>query len=248
MGCAHKQRWHRSSGWSAAGPTLGRQMLSIDNAVGYTRPQAIDGVQKTPAAPPLVSRHRSSVGLRWPSKRIAALHRLPIRSVLARDAPCAELRWPRAAYALASVTRHEPVGSGIGPCISAKRRCIRWFHGSVLNRPFSIVRSQPRNFPPLQAWCSAQAQHGIGTTADDPLGALPRAANWGVGSAIGFPGWTGRPGKSLFGSVNHRTHLLIANVPGGDKHPRAVQRDAALDIALGLARDRIDGIKRRAVV
>ncbi|WP_265311142.1 hypothetical protein [Verminephrobacter eiseniae] len=26
-----------------------------------------------------VSRHRSSVGLRWPSKRIAALHRLPIQ-------------------------------------------------------------------------------------------------------------------------------------------------------------------------
>src|SRR6218665_2998884 len=114
--------------------------------------------------------------------------------------------------------------------------------------PFSIVRSQPRNFPPLQAWCSAQAQHGIGTTADDPLGALPGAANGGVGSAIGFPGWTGRPGKSLFGSVNHRTHLLIANVPGCDKHLRAVQRDAALDIGLGLARDWIDGIKGRAVV
>ncbi|WP_265303955.1 hypothetical protein [Verminephrobacter eiseniae] len=30
-----------------------------------------------------MSRHRSSVGLRWPSKRIAALHRLPIRSVWA---------------------------------------------------------------------------------------------------------------------------------------------------------------------
>ncbi|WP_265685490.1 hypothetical protein [Verminephrobacter eiseniae] len=30
-------------------------------------------------AGPLVSRHRSSVGLRWPSKRIAALHRLPIQ-------------------------------------------------------------------------------------------------------------------------------------------------------------------------
>src|SRR6218665_1361278 len=28
---------------------------------------------------PLVSRHRSSVGPRWPSKRIAALHRLPIQ-------------------------------------------------------------------------------------------------------------------------------------------------------------------------
>ncbi|WP_265659339.1 hypothetical protein [Verminephrobacter eiseniae] len=27
----------------------------------------------------LVSRHRSSVGPRWPSKRIAALHRLPIQ-------------------------------------------------------------------------------------------------------------------------------------------------------------------------
>ncbi|MCW5283084.1 hypothetical protein D5043_01810 [Verminephrobacter eiseniae] len=30
-----------------------------------------------------MSRHRSPVGLRWPSKRSAALHRLPIRSVWA---------------------------------------------------------------------------------------------------------------------------------------------------------------------
>ncbi|WP_265307618.1 hypothetical protein [Verminephrobacter eiseniae] len=30
-----------------------------------------------------MSRHRSSVGLRWPSKRSAASHRLPIRSVWA---------------------------------------------------------------------------------------------------------------------------------------------------------------------
>ncbi|WP_265305403.1 hypothetical protein [Verminephrobacter eiseniae] len=45
-----------------------------------------------------MSRHRSSVGLRWSSKRSAALHRLPIRSVWASDAPCAALRWLRAAY------------------------------------------------------------------------------------------------------------------------------------------------------
>src|SRR6218665_2153731 len=32
----------------------------------------------------LVSRHRSSVGLRWPSKRIAALHRLPIQLGIGR--------------------------------------------------------------------------------------------------------------------------------------------------------------------
>ncbi|MCW5230447.1 hypothetical protein D8B34_13940 [Verminephrobacter eiseniae] len=47
---------------------------------------------------PLVSRHRSSVGLRWPSKRIAALHRLPIRSVLA--ARCALRCAPMAARSL----------------------------------------------------------------------------------------------------------------------------------------------------
>ncbi|WP_198138086.1 hypothetical protein [Verminephrobacter eiseniae] len=48
----------------------------------------------------LVSRHRSSAGLRWPSKRSAALQRLPIRSVCLywlRAAPCAALRWRRAA-------------------------------------------------------------------------------------------------------------------------------------------------------
>src|SRR6218665_1826946 len=46
----------------------------------------------------LVSRHRSSVGLRWPSKRIAALHRLPIPSVLA--ARCALRYAPMAARSL----------------------------------------------------------------------------------------------------------------------------------------------------
>ncbi|WP_232287759.1 hypothetical protein [Verminephrobacter eiseniae] len=48
--------------------------------------------------PRLVSRHRSSVGLRWPSKRIAALHRLPIRSVWA--ARCALRCAPMAARSL----------------------------------------------------------------------------------------------------------------------------------------------------
>ncbi|MCW5263027.1 hypothetical protein D5045_23670 [Verminephrobacter eiseniae] len=45
-----------------------------------------------------MSRHRSSVGPRWPSKRIAALHRLPIRSVLA--ARCALRCAPMAARSL----------------------------------------------------------------------------------------------------------------------------------------------------
>ncbi|MCW5237694.1 hypothetical protein D5047_15965 [Verminephrobacter eiseniae] len=45
-----------------------------------------------------MSRHRSSVGLRWPSNRIAALHRLPIRSVLA--ARCALRCAPMAARSL----------------------------------------------------------------------------------------------------------------------------------------------------
>ncbi|MCW5286485.1 hypothetical protein [Verminephrobacter eiseniae] len=45
-----------------------------------------------------MSRHRSSVGLRWPSKRIAALHRLPIRLVLA--ARCALRCAPMAARSL----------------------------------------------------------------------------------------------------------------------------------------------------
>ncbi|MCW5261315.1 hypothetical protein D5043_20625 [Verminephrobacter eiseniae] len=46
----------------------------------------------------LVSRHRSSVGPRWPSKRIAALHRWPIRSISA--ARCALRCAPMAARSL----------------------------------------------------------------------------------------------------------------------------------------------------
>ncbi|MCW5234157.1 hypothetical protein [Verminephrobacter eiseniae] len=50
-----------------------------------------------------MSRHRSSVGLRWPSNRIAALHRLPIRSVLA--ARCALRCAPMAARSLRHLIR-----------------------------------------------------------------------------------------------------------------------------------------------
>src|SRR6218665_2905148 len=46
----------------------------------------------------LVSRHRSSVGLRWPSKRIAALHRLPIQ--LGMGKRCALRYAPTAARSL----------------------------------------------------------------------------------------------------------------------------------------------------
>src|SRR6218665_1048273 len=56
----------------------------------------------------LVSRHRSSVGLRWPSKRIAALHRLPIRYVLA--ARCALRCAPMAARSLRHLIRDATLG------------------------------------------------------------------------------------------------------------------------------------------
>ncbi|MCW5285350.1 hypothetical protein D8B30_23035 [Verminephrobacter eiseniae] len=56
-----------------------------------------------------VSRHRSSVGLRWPSKRIAALHRLPIRSVLA--ARCALRCAPMTARSLRHLIRDATRGA-----------------------------------------------------------------------------------------------------------------------------------------
>ncbi|MCW5285230.1 hypothetical protein D8B30_20515 [Verminephrobacter eiseniae] len=55
-----------------------------------------------------MSRHRSSVGLRWPSKRIAALHRLPIRSVWA--ARCALRCAPMAARSLRHLIRDATLG------------------------------------------------------------------------------------------------------------------------------------------
>ncbi|MCW5263121.1 hypothetical protein D5043_06230 [Verminephrobacter eiseniae] len=66
---------------------------------------------RSPIGPPpqstVLSRHRSSVGLRWPSKRIAALHRLPIRSVLA--ARCALRCAPMAARSLRHLIRDATV-------------------------------------------------------------------------------------------------------------------------------------------
>ncbi|MCW5284856.1 hypothetical protein [Verminephrobacter eiseniae] len=50
-----------------------------------------------------MSRHRSSVGLRWPSKRIAALHRLPIQ--LGMGKRCALRCAPMAARSLRHLIR-----------------------------------------------------------------------------------------------------------------------------------------------
>ncbi|KAB7572812.1 hypothetical protein ET532_019360, partial [Verminephrobacter sp. Larva24] len=52
------------------------------------------------------------VGLRWPSKRIAALHRLPIRSVLA--VRCALRCAPMAARSLRHLIRDATLGSSSG--------------------------------------------------------------------------------------------------------------------------------------
>src|SRR6218665_506114 len=60
----------------------------------------------------LVARPRSSVGLRWPSKRIAALHRLPIRSVWA--AQCSLRCAPMAARSLRHLIRDATLGAGGG--------------------------------------------------------------------------------------------------------------------------------------
>ncbi|WP_409374850.1 hypothetical protein [Verminephrobacter eiseniae] len=52
----------------------------------------------------LVSRHRPSVGLRWPSKRSAAMQRLPIRSRSVWAARCALRCAPMAARSLRHLT------------------------------------------------------------------------------------------------------------------------------------------------
>src|SRR6218665_2301517 len=83
LDAANIEKKGRASGRDRS-PACARQM-----------PARQHGMRPYDAGLPLVSRHRPSVGLRWPSKRIAALHRLPIRSVLAarcalRCAPMAE--------------------------------------------------------------------------------------------------------------------------------------------------------------
>ncbi|WP_265302787.1 hypothetical protein [Verminephrobacter eiseniae] len=72
-----------------------------------------------------MSRHRSSVGLRWPSKRIAALHRLPIRSVWA--ARCALRYAPMAARSLRHLIGDAtPAGEGLRDGRRAEWRRERW--------------------------------------------------------------------------------------------------------------------------
>ncbi|MCW5259612.1 hypothetical protein D5045_04775 [Verminephrobacter eiseniae] len=86
----------------------------------------------------LVSRHRSSVGLRWPSKRIAALHRLPIRAVLA--ARCALRCAPMAARSLRHLIRDATLV--ISSCQSAPRDAA-----SRRGAPTSLVEPPPERQP-----------------------------------------------------------------------------------------------------
>ncbi|WP_265304788.1 hypothetical protein [Verminephrobacter eiseniae] len=67
-----------------------------------------------------MSRHRSSVGLRWPSKRIAALHRLPIRSVWA--ARCALRCAPMAARSLRHLTGDATLAAPTPAVIACRQR------------------------------------------------------------------------------------------------------------------------------
>nr|WP_265307684.1 hypothetical protein [Verminephrobacter eiseniae] len=81
-----------------------------------------------------MSRHRSSVGLRWPSKRIAALHRLPIRSVLA--ARCALRCAPMAARSLRhligdATLAPEGTGDDARAQVRFARHGVKWLALSV---------------------------------------------------------------------------------------------------------------------
>src|SRR6218665_113090 len=95
VGVAHVARvvdqCRRAAAWAFHGHSSLKETIDTSSmTVGFRYTSAPLAV--------LVSRHGSSVGLRWPSKRIAALHRLPIRSVLA--ARCALRCAPMAARSL----------------------------------------------------------------------------------------------------------------------------------------------------
>src|SRR6218665_3386308 len=70
-----------------------------------------------PRRPGVVSRHGSSVGLRWPSKRIAALHRLPIQ--LGMDKRCALRCAPMAARSLRHLIRDATLGLTAAPAVAS---------------------------------------------------------------------------------------------------------------------------------
>ncbi|WP_265300732.1 hypothetical protein [Verminephrobacter eiseniae] len=102
-----------------------------------------------PGAPPaafdlrgLVSRHRSDVGLRWPSERSAALHRLPIRSVWA--ARCALRCAPMAARSLRHLTDDATLSPMPSVCAD---RCRAGGHGDGMSFPIFSLHL-PSAFPP----------------------------------------------------------------------------------------------------
>src|SRR6218665_1419166 len=87
----------------------------------------------------LVSCHKSNVGLRWSSKRIGALHRLPIRSVLA--ARCALRCAPMAARSLRHLIRGATLATTDAIFFFAQRRRIGAFGG----RPEQAVGGRGRD-------------------------------------------------------------------------------------------------------
>ncbi|MCW5260928.1 hypothetical protein D5045_12245 [Verminephrobacter eiseniae] len=114
-----------------------------------------------------MSRHRSSVGLRWPSKRIAALHRLPIRSVSA--ARCALRCAPMAARSLRHLIGDATLGSrcrASGHCPAGSPRSAR--------TPESLRQcGSPRWYRPAPA----PALPGFSRAARE-TGTAPRARGW----------------------------------------------------------------------
>ncbi|WP_232287768.1 hypothetical protein [Verminephrobacter eiseniae] len=86
-----------------------------------------DGIGLATGRRVLVSRHRSSVGLRWPSKRIAALHRLPIQ--LGMGKRCALRCAPMAARSLRHLIRDATLACG------PDGRCV---HRSAAARPCAM--------------------------------------------------------------------------------------------------------------
>ncbi|MCW5262051.1 hypothetical protein D5045_18370 [Verminephrobacter eiseniae] len=113
-----------------------------------------------PRRPALVSRHRSSVGLRWPSKRIAALHRLPIQ--LGMGKRCALRCAPMAARSLRHLIRDATL---VWP--------------QALHADSPAVRGPVRGYPPGAAVQDRRLSRGAGAwpvCAASSLSSSPGAA------------------------------------------------------------------------
>src|SRR6218665_97010 len=211
----------RQQGGRAPLPRVGDRPRRAARCAGARRFQAALG-----RIARLVSRHGSSAGLRWPSKRVAALQRLPIRSVLAagslghliRDATLvsrhrssAGLRWPSKRSA---ALQRLPIRS---VCLywlrAAPCPALRWRRAARDLLPMKRHSPHTAFFPPVVVRSCSRSPAMSSASRVPHLARLAIAAAWLA--ALALPPASADPLPARNGFPSQTVKFISPFPPGG---------------------------------